>query len=177
MRMIYSVVLAGALLAPYALAQKLELKLDHLKAKAKESNEVDLDGPALDFAAKATTKGDEEKGKGKHILAGLKGVYVRNYEFEQPGQYTEGDVESVLKQIRSNPAWSRLVSVREKDERVEVHIMSQGAQVQGLVVVAAEPTEFTVVNIVGSIPMDLARGLAQSNVHYDLNALLQSAKK
>ncbi len=180
MRMIYTAVLAGALLAPFALAQKIELKLDNFKAKAKESNEVDLDGPALNFASKFV--GDKEAKKGeedkvKQTLLGVKGVYVRNYEFDQPGQYTEADVEGVLKQVRSNPAWSRLVSVREKEERVEVHIMSQGDVVQGLLVVAAEPKEFTVVNIVGPIPIDLARGLAQSNVHYDLGALMQSARK
>ena len=175
MRLIYTAVLTGALLAPFALAQKLELKLEHLKAKAKEANEVDLDGPALNFAVKAIKKGEEEKGK--QTIAGLKGVYVRNYEFDQPGQYTEADLENVLKQIRSNPGWSRLVSVREKEERVEVHIMSQGDDVQGLVVVAAEPREFTVVNIVGSIPIELAKSLAHSDSHFDLSALLHASIK
>ena len=191
MRTVLTSVLAGALLAPFTLAQRIEIKLDHLKAKAKEAVEVDLDGaaldmltkngltaPALDMAAKSGGAGVPalDSAKIKQLVAGLKGVYVRNFEFDKPGQYAEDDLDSVLKQVRGNPAWSRLVSVKDKDERVEVHMMVKDGQALGFLVFVAEPKEFTVVNVVGSIALDQAKELVSSAIHYDLSKLIADAK-
>jgi hypothetical protein len=62
-------------------------------------------------------------------------------------------------QLRS-PEWSRIVNVRSKadGENVDVFIRREGDQVGGLVVIAAEPRELTVVSIDGPIrPEDLAK--------------------
>ncbi len=187
MQILLTAVIAGALLAPFSLAQKLELKLDHLKAKAKESSEVDLDGAALGMAlnaAKGKLEQKLEKKSGeanpeaiKRLVEGIKGIYVRNYEFEKAGQYTDDDVESVLKQIRANPGWSRLVSVKEPNERVEIHMMNKGDHVEGLVIVAAESNELTVVNIVGSVTVDQAKELVNSSIQYDMGALMAATQE
>ena len=47
MRYVVVTVLAGMMLAPFASAQKLELKLDAIAAKASDKAEVDLDGAIL----------------------------------------------------------------------------------------------------------------------------------
>ncbi len=187
MQILLTAVLTGALLAPFSFAQKLELKLDHLKAKAKESSEVDLDGAALGIALDAAKgklqqklekkEGSADPEKIKQLVQGIKGVYVRNYEFEKPGAYTDDDVESVLKQIRANPGWSRLVAVKEKNERVEIHMMSKADQVEGLVIVAAEPTELTVVNIVGNVTVSQAKELVNSSIQYDMGALMAASQE
>lgn len=182
MRITLTAILAGALLAPLASAQRVELKLDQLKAKAKEATEVDLDGSALDLAlksdaAKKLAQGNPSAQKAKDLLGQVKGVYVRNYEFDGPGKYTQADVESVLKQVSGNPAWSRLVSVTEKDERVEIHGMIKGDAMQGMVILVAEPQELTVVNIVGSVGVDQAKELVNSAIHYDLSKLMPQAAR
>ncbi|MGO9094632.1 MAG: DUF4252 domain-containing protein [Bryobacteraceae bacterium] len=177
MRITLTVTLAGLLALPLAWGQKLELKLDHLKAKAAEAAEVDLDGPALEMALKSGFQNMVQVPKQiagdtvKQIAAGIKGVYVRHFEFSKPGDYTEADVEAVLKQVRDNPAWARLVSVKEKNERVEVHMMVAGDQVAGLLVVAEEEKELTVVNVVGSIALDKLKELVSTTLHYDLKNL------
>jgi hypothetical protein len=177
MRISPIVALAGLLALPPAFGQKLELKLDHLKAKAAEAAEVDLDGPALEMALKTGFQNMVQVPKQisadtvKQIALGIKGVYVRHFEFAKAGDYTEADVEAVLKQVRDNPAWARLVSVKEKGERVEVHLMSAGDQVAGLLVVAAEEKELTVVNVVGSIALDRLKELVSTTLHYDLTNL------
>ena len=54
------------------------------------------------------------------------------------------------------PNWSRVVNVLSKREGgVEVYLMSTASQVGGLVVVATDLKELTIVNIVG--PVDLER--------------------
>lgn len=171
MRITLTVALTCALAAPFARGQKLELKLDHLKAKAAETSEVNLDGAALDLALQWSKAGKDAK------AVEVKGVYVRNFEFSKPGQYSEADVESVLKQVRANSAWTRLLNVRDKDERVEIYLMSKGDQVGGLLVVAAEPEELTVVHIVGSATLDQVKELVSSNLHYNLKNLHAMAAK
>jgi hypothetical protein len=170
MKIIATAVLAAAIACPLALAQKLELNLDHLKSKASSVNEVNLDGAALEAAmktgldvmAKKDARGHAEQFR--QALAGVKGIYVRNYEFDKEGGYSDDDVESVMKQIRGKPDWSGIVSVKEKRERTEVCLMARGEQVMGLLVVAAEPRELTVVNLVGSIGLAQARELVNSRI-------------
>jgi len=159
-----------AIVSPLAFGQKVEINLDHLKAKAKEATEVNLDGTALDAAMKMGLQAMEKKGaKGKddmihQALAGLKGIYVRTYQFDKPGAYTDADVDSILTQVRGKPDWSNIVSVKEKRERTEICLMSHGDQATGLLVVAAEPQELTVVNIVGSVAVAQMKELVNSNI-------------
>jgi hypothetical protein len=170
MRIVRATALALAIVSPLALGQKVELNLDHLKDKAKAANEVNLDGAALDAALKAGLQAmakKDAKGQGEQIrqaLAGVKGIYVRNYEFDKPGAYTDADVESILKQIRGKPEWSNIISVKEKRERTEVCLMSRGDQAVGLLVLAAEPQELTVVNIVGAIGVAQVKELVNSRI-------------
>ena len=60
------------------------------------------------------------------------------------------------KQLGS-PGWSRAGAgsqERDPQEDVDVYICMEGDKVKGLAVIASEPREFTIVNIVGSIDID-----------------------
>jgi hypothetical protein len=75
--------------------------------------------------------------------------------FDEDGAYSKSDVDSVRKQLGS-PGWSQLVQVHRNapQEDVDVYVNMEGDQVKGLAVIASEPREFTIVNIVGSIDVD-----------------------
>jgi hypothetical protein len=137
---------------------KFPVNLDRLAAKAKESVVVTLDANLLQLAGKFLSSKDAKEADVKKLVEGLKGIYVRSFEFDQPGQYTQADVESVRSQLKT-PEWSRIVEVREKQgDNAEVYVRTENNQITGLTVIAAEPREFTVVNIAGPInPEDLAR--------------------
>ena len=69
----------------------------------------------------------------------------------------ESDLDALRNQLKS-PGWSRIVGVKSKKdgENAEVYLKSENGGITGLAVIAAEPKELTVVNIVGSIqPEDL----------------------
>jgi hypothetical protein len=154
-------IVAGLLAAAPAWAQepKLNLNLDHLAAKAKNTVEVTLDASMLQFASRFLSEKKPDEAEAKKLVAGLKHILVRAFEFDQPGQYAASDVEQLRSQLRS-PEWSRIVNVRNKadGENVDVFIRREGDQVGGLVVIAAEPRELTVVSIDGPIrPEDLAK--------------------
>jgi len=129
--------------------------LDHLATKASETVDVNIDERLIQLAAKLFNDKDEDEAKIKKLVIGLKGIYVKSFEFENENDYSTADVDSIRSQLRE-PAWSRLVNVTSKREGVvEVYIALNGPDVIGLAVLSAEPKELTVVNIVG--PVDLEK--------------------
>jgi len=128
--------------------------LDHLAAKASQTVDVNIDERLVKIAARAFSDKDIDEKKIKDLLTGVKGVYVKSFEFETDGQYSPADVESIRSQLRG-PGWSRLVGVTsKKDGNVEVYLLFQGEQVAGLAVLHTDNRELTVVNIVGPVDLD-----------------------
>jgi hypothetical protein len=143
---------------------KMPPGIDKLAAKAKEHAEVTLDANMLGFASGLMQGKDGDEAKAKKLITGLKGIYVRSFEFDKEGEYDKSDLDAIRAQLQP-PAWTRIISAHEKSESAEVFFKSStGNQVGGLVVIAAEPKELTIVNISGTIrPEDIA-GLSQFGV-------------
>ena len=143
----------GAAITAHAQGARLQIdQLDSLANRASETVDVKLDERLMATAAKIFSEKDDADIK--EILKGLKGIYVKSFEFEKEGQYSPADVESVMSQLRGGN-WSKIVGVKSKTgENVEVYLMMQGDLIQGLAVVSAEPKEFTVVNIVGPVNLE-----------------------
>jgi len=157
-----ALILFGAMLlgafSPPAFGQnpKLDIKnLEPLAKKASEVVDVNLDGALLKLASKFMTDEDDREALG--IIKNLKGVYVKSFTFEKPGDYSPADVEAIRSQLQA-PAWSRIVSARSKHdgENAEIYLMTaaDGGSVLGMAIICAEPTELTVVNIVGPVDID-----------------------
>ncbi len=129
--------------------------LDHLATRANETVDVNIDERLILLAAKLFDEKDEDQAQIKKLVVGLKGIYVKSFEFDNDNEYSNADVETIRAQLRS-PAWTRLVNVISKREgNVEVYVSLAGADVNGVTVISAEPRELTVVNIVG--PVDLEK--------------------
>jgi hypothetical protein len=84
-------------------------------------------------------------------------VYVRHFEFDSAGAYTEADLAEIRAQV-AGAGWSRILKVQERDdapeenESVEVYVYgdADGKNVYGgMTVISTQLKEFTVVNIVG----------------------------
>lgn len=146
-----------ALVAAPAWAQDVRLPadLDKLAAKAVESVDVNLDGALLQIAAKFLSGNDPDEARVKALITGLKGIYVKAFEFSREGEYSPADVEAIRSQLRA-PGWSRIVGVTSRKEggNAEIFVKPQGDKFGGVVILAAEPKELTVVNIVGTIDLD-----------------------
>ena len=129
--------------------------LDHLAAKASQTVDVSIDERLIRIAAKVLSDKDVDEREVKKLLLGLKGVYVKHFEFETDGQVGIADVESIRAQLRG-PGWSRMVGViSKKDGNFEVHLLMNGETIGGLAVLHTHERELTVVNIVG--PVDLEK--------------------
>lgn len=129
-------------------------QLDALAAKASQTVDVNIDEHLMQLTARFLSSKDPDESKVKDLVNGLKGIYVKSFEFETEGQYSEADLEGIRSQLR-NTAWNRIVNVHSKREgSVEVYLMEVGNQITGLAVLATEPKEITVVNIIGPVDLD-----------------------
>ena len=158
-------VCSAVLLIPAAAhAQDARLRLDHLDKLASRATErinISLDGSLLRLAAGVLSERQPEEAAAKELLQGIREIQVRVYEFENSGAYSDADVQTIRQQLAA-PEWSRIVGVRSasKGDDVEVYVWRSKDRVEGIAILAAEPNELTVVNIVG--PINLARLLALS---------------
>ena len=142
-------------IAAKAQDSRLQLaSLDHLAAKASQSVDVNVDERLMKMAAKLFSDKDADEREVKKLVEGLKGIFVRSFEFDASGQYTAADLESIRTQLRG-PGWTKLVNVTsKKDGNLEVYLLFQGELVGGLAVLHTDDKELTVVNLVGPVDLD-----------------------
>lgn len=158
---IKSLRLAGLLvvLALPAQAQEVRLQLDSLdklESRASDTIDVTLDGALIRVALQFLNDKDPEERAVKELVMGLKGIYVKVYEFDKPGAYTAADLDPVRAQLRS-PAWSRMFGVKSKKEgeNLEVYMLkATGDQIGGLAVLTTEDRELSVIQILGTIDLE-----------------------
>lgn len=150
--------LCGVLsLCASAIAADGQLKLpdfDALTEKAAESVTITLDPALLGLATRFLDPAKPEDAAARAAIAGIKGIYVRSYKFDEDFVYPKADVDMVRKQLGA-PGWQRLVEVRSRKQQqnVDIYILVEQERANGLAIIASEPREFTIVNIVGSIDM------------------------
>lgn len=147
---VFSLTLAVAIPAS---AQRINLDFPGLAERAEEVVDVTLDASMLRLAAKFLGGNDPEEREIREMINGLQGIYVRSYEFAKDGEYDRSLIDRVKSQL--GPTWKPLVTVRSKTkENVNIMADMRGERINGLIIIASEPREFTVVNIVGDIDID-----------------------
>jgi hypothetical protein len=133
-----------------------------LAERAAHVTEVTLNKTMLAFAAKFMDKGksddkdaDKDDKAVQEMIQGLKGVYVRDYEFDKDHSYTAAELDGLRKYFEG-AEWSPMVHERSKGaaEGTDVYLKLVNGQVQGLFVLDAEPKELSLVLILGPIDMD-----------------------
>jgi len=140
-------------LAVPASAQSIKLDFPGLAERADQIVDITLDATMIRLAAKFLSAGDAEEREIRELLNGLQGIYVRSFTFTKEGEYDRALVDRLRSQLGAN--WKPLVTVRSKTkENVNIMADVRGDRINGLVIIAAEPREFTVVNIVGDIDLD-----------------------
>jgi hypothetical protein len=154
------ILLLLALLAPILAGAAPSAKLlipsfAGLAQKASESVVITLDPALLGLAGKFLDGNDPQDAATKEILKGLQGIYVRSYTFEKDSAYQQSDIDAVRSQL-SAPGWNRLMETRSRKTHadVDIYIMIDNNQAIGLALIASEPRQFTIVNIVGAIDLD-----------------------
>jgi len=131
-----------------------------LAKKATQSVDISLDPSLLRLAGGAISNDSGGNGAAvSDLIHGLRGIYVRSYTFDKPGEYSKADVKAVEAQLLA-PGWQPMVSTHDlkQGQDVDIYLRRVGDRTDGIAIIAADARQLTIVNIVGSI--DLAK-LAQ----------------
>jgi hypothetical protein len=126
-----------------------------LEERATQSVNITLDPSLLAIAARFLDGSDPRDAATKEVVKGLQGIYVRSFTFDADGAYQPADLEAIRRQL-ATPGWSLLVQTRDRKEHtaVDIFVMKTNDKAIGLALIASEPREFTIVNIVGAIDLD-----------------------
>jgi len=165
-RIVAKLVLSGGLAGVLA-AQQFQINLDHLASKSSDTVDVSLNGATLQFAAKFLNGKDPEDAKVQKLLNGIQGIYVKSFEFKKAGAWSAADLDGIRNQLRA-PQWSRIVGVKGDSEIAEVYLRTEGQKMTGLAIFSAEPTELTVINIVGTLDIN---SLSELGGHFGIPKL------
>jgi Domain of unknown function (DUF4252) len=154
--------LLAGLLPVLAVAQTGKLVIPDfgdLAKRATNSVDITLDGDMLKSAGQMMGGGNHHSSgpDPSKLVSGLKAITVRSFTFDKPDMYSQQDVEGILAQVNV-PGWKKIISTRDKNSRVEIH-MRENAEDGGLLIVAEEPKELTIVNLAGKINMDQLQNL------------------
>jgi hypothetical protein len=150
--------LACLLLPAWGSAQDAKLKLpdfNSLAGKATESVNITLNPWLLRIVAASMDDKDADSAATKKLLSAIKSVEIRNYQFATDFAYSTADIDAVRRQLAA-PGWSQLMQVhdRKNGEDVDMYILLENDRTRGFALIASEPREFTIINIVGSIGVE-----------------------
>jgi hypothetical protein len=132
-------------------------KLNRLEERAVDVVEVNIDGKLLDLAKRVLNKSEDPNArKAGQAITGLKGIYVRVFNFASENEYNIADVDEIRAQLQT-PGWERLVNVRSKrnNQKIDIYTMFTGDVMSGVAVVVSESKSIALINVIGPIDIDL----------------------
>jgi hypothetical protein len=151
-------VMVGVLIP--AVAQNSPLPLPspvekELAAKASNVTEVTLGKNMLAFAAKFMSGKGQDEAATQRLIAGLDGIYVRNYEFDKEGQYSMEDIQKLRAYFETSD-WSPIVREHDKKsgESTDVMMKVVNGETHGMFILDVEPKELSIVLILGPVKME-----------------------
>ena len=130
-----------------------------LAARASNVTEVTLGKNMLGFAAKFMNGKDQDEVATRHLIEGLDGIYVRNYEFDKEGQYSMEEIQK-LRSYFETSEWTPIVHSHERKsgETSDVMLKVVNGETRGMFILPVEPKELSIVLILGPVRMeDLGR--------------------
>ena len=123
-----------------------------LAARASNVDEVTLDKNMLNFGSQFLDSKQKDNRQAQQLIHKLNAIYVRDFEFDKPGAYTDEDLETIRRQF-VGPQWNSMVHERSKKggDNSDVYLKMVNGEIQGMFVLDAEPKELNLVYISGSI--------------------------
>lgn len=122
------------------------------------SMEINLEGPLLRMVAGATRK--EDPGFAS-VIASLQAIQVRVFPVAAAAQESfKGKIGRAARWLEER-GWHSTMRLREQDQEVYIYLKQAGGQIQGLTLLAVDPGEAVVINIVGRIDPDEIGRLGQ----------------
>ena len=134
---------------------KVDVDQPGLEKKADQVVEVNLEGKTLEQGSRLLAIRQGVSAPVKSLLGKLKGIYRRTYRFATGGDgYEDADVASIHERM-TGEGWAPVIKAEDvsKRESVTIYSYTEGENVRGVTVISSDPSEVTVVNIVGDVDL------------------------
>jgi Domain of unknown function (DUF4252) len=143
--------------APAAYAGDGRLAMPEIRAlesKAAETVSISLDAPLMRLAASFLDTRKPEDAATQQLISSITGIYVRSFTFRDEYAVPRAELDALHQQLVA-PAWTSFVHVKSQKDHtdVEIFVALDGTTTKGVAIVAIEPREFTIVNLVGSVDL------------------------
>ena len=149
------------LIATTVSAQQLDLKsLDKLADRAKSKTEINMDESTLKSATASLNEKKGDEAIAKKTIEGVKGFFLRSYEFGQKGAYTIDELKPLFDQLKE-PNWKPILRNKEADEQTEIWMHMRNGESDGMVLISAESKEVVVINGIGVTRLDDLKALGR----------------
>jgi hypothetical protein len=134
-----------------------------LKATATDSVDITFGPSLLGMVGWMMDDHDPASADLKKTVQGLKSVQIRSYRFKEDFTYPKMELDALRAQL-SQPGWSQLVKVRDRDkkENVDVYIALENRTIHGVTIIASGLRELTIVNVVGTVNLDQVEGIRKT---------------
>ena len=153
--------LVAMLIAASASAQQLDLKaLDKYADSAKSKTEINMDESMLKAAANSLNEKQKDEKIARKSAEGLKGFYLRSYEFDGTVELKLEELKPLIDQLKA-PDWKPLLRNKEANEQTEIWMHYTNGMADGMVLIAAEKHELTVINGIGVTNMSDLKALGK----------------
>ena len=160
MRIVYSFV-ALLVFAAAASAQQLDLKvLDKIGEKAKSKTEINMDESMLKSASATLDDKKPDEAVAKRSIEGAKGFVLRSYEFDDKNEFKVEDLKPILDQLKE-PNWKLFLRAKEDDELTEIWSHVTNGMADGMLLIAAERNELTVIYGLGIADINQLKALGK----------------
>jgi hypothetical protein len=122
---------------------------------ATQAVDLTIGSLALSLTSAFIDDSNEQGAALKKTVQGLKFVRVRSYEFGSDFVYPQAEIDEVRRQL-SQPGWTPVVQVhdRNKNENVDIYLAHDEHAARGVAIIATNPRELTIVNIVGAVQLN-----------------------
>ena len=149
------------LVATTVSAQQLDLKsLGKIAEKAKSKTEINMDESTIKSATSSLNQKKGDEGIAKKTIEGLKGFYLRAYEFGEKGAYKLDDLKPLFDQLKE-PNWKPILRNKENDEQTEIWMHMRNGEPDGMVLISAEGNEVVVINGIGVTRLEDLKALGK----------------
>ena len=149
------------LVASTVSAQQLDLKsLDKLAEKARSKTEINMDEATIKSATSSLNQKKGDEAVAKKVIEGVKGFFLRAYEFGDKGAYKIEDLKPLFDQLKE-PNWKPILRNKEDGEQTEIWMHMRNGEPDGMVLISAESNEVVVINGVGVTRLDDLKALGK----------------
>jgi hypothetical protein len=126
-----------------------------LADKATDSVNISVSPWLLHTVASLIDDKDADGAATREMFNRIHSIDIRSYEFATDFAYSRADIDAVRRQL-TGPGWTQLMQVRDrqKNEDVDIYLAIENNRTTGFALIASEPRQFTIINIVGSISME-----------------------